>query len=197
VTIHIRNFKKYQHRDCIRSGTAMEWIKDFTGQLSDDDWLSLTYAQRGLLQSLRLEYGRSVKKGDEDTPSVFRGLTEDPAKLGRRLGQRVLKRDLAVLISLGFIQIQPATSQQPASLEERRVDKALQLPSTTDLEVDVKAQPLNPDELDARQPDEEQSSTGNVIALHEHGRVARGEVNGRPIGEVVGPILDELRARAP
>lgn len=106
MNIRIRNWEKFQHRDATRSDLTPPWIKDYTRQLSDEDYLDLTFHQRGILHGLRLEYARAG-----------RDLPDSTATLTRRLGQRVMRRDLTALNHAGFIEYVPAQGQQPAGLE--------------------------------------------------------------------------------
>jgi hypothetical protein len=62
--IHIRNWDRFQH---YKNRGKITWIKDYGAQLSDDDWLTLTFAQRGLLQGLRLLYASRSPLGIDQT----------------------------------------------------------------------------------------------------------------------------------
>jgi hypothetical protein len=166
VTIHIRNWERFQHRDVARSKRVPPWIRNYTQLLSDDAYLSLTGTQRAVLHGLWLEHARSRGNVPENT-----------AKLSRRLGLRVTKRTLEAIKQAGFIEFSLAEIQQLASLEEKRGEQELQQPLTTDLEVDVQAEP----------------STANVVNLDER----RGLINGRPIADVVGPLLERARSQSP
>jgi uncharacterized phage protein (TIGR02220 family) len=106
--IHIHNWTKYQHH----KNRHVPWIKDYGAQMSDDDWRDLTFHQRGLLESLRLEYLRTQGRGIRDTT----------ATLTRRLGQRVLTRDLKALSDAGFIEISSRQDLEPvySRIEQRR-----------------------------------------------------------------------------
>ncbi len=69
--IHIHNWDRFQHPDATRNRrAAMPWVKDYVAQLDDDDYLSLTFSQRGVLQGLRLMY--AARRG--------RGISEAQAK---------------------------------------------------------------------------------------------------------------------
>jgi hypothetical protein len=92
--IWIRNWDRFQHRDVLRGEGAPPWIKNYTRQLSDDDYLDLTFHQRGILHGLRLEFARAGGQ-----------LYDNTATLSRRLGHRVMRRDLDALVHAGFIEI--------------------------------------------------------------------------------------------
>ncbi len=108
--IHIRNWERHQHPDTTRAKAAViPWIKSYTAQLGDEDYLALTWAERGLLESMRLQY--AANRG--------RGLRDSTANLARLFGQRVLRVQIERLNDAGFIQFSAsktlATCAQPAS----------------------------------------------------------------------------------
>jgi hypothetical protein len=113
VSIHVRNWEKFQHRDVVRAkaGRAPVWIKLYTELLSDEAFLSLSEHRRLVLICVWLEYARTRARLPLDTRS-----------LSRRLQLRVTKADLEALNHAGFLEFLPAGGQQPASLEERRVE---------------------------------------------------------------------------
>lgn len=118
--IHVRNWDKYQNPDVTRGkSTRAPWIKDHLSQLNDEEWLELGYADRGLLESLRLQY--AANRG--------RGLLDSTANLARTLGQRVYRSQLERLNDAGFIEILPGKRQ-----EDSRVDVDV------DVDVDVEGQ---------------------------------------------------------
>jgi hypothetical protein len=89
------------------------WIKNYSWLLSDEDYLRLSWGQRGVLHGVWLEYARS----DGQLPSNTLGLS-------RRLGQKVLKKTLDALNHAGFIRF--VASKPPrlsASLEKLREEK--------------------------------------------------------------------------
>lgn len=57
--IVVPGWEEFQHPDVTRTKNAPAWIKVYTRLLSDDDYLSLTLAQRGLLHGIWIEYARS------------------------------------------------------------------------------------------------------------------------------------------
>ena len=99
-----RDFQHYTDRD-------PKWIKNYRAQLADDDYLNLSFAQRGLLHSLRLQYALSDGRVREDTV----GLT-------KKLGRRVRKDSLEALENAGFIAFSAskplALAYQVASAEQ-------------------------------------------------------------------------------
>lgn len=114
--IEIPHWDEFQHPDAGRS-SVLPWIKDFTRQLSDDDYLGLTFHQRGILAGIRLEYARALRQ-----------LTDSTSALSRRLGQRVTARDLEALNHAGFLRFsasKPARTpaSTPASTEKEKEKK--------------------------------------------------------------------------
>lgn len=55
-------FEKALHPDVKRGEAGAAWIKSFTGQLEDPDYVLLTQAERGLLHDLRLMAARRKNK---------------------------------------------------------------------------------------------------------------------------------------
>lgn len=107
--IEIPNWDSFQHystRDPI-------WIKTYTAQLDDPDYLTLTSAQRGLLHDLRLMFA-----------TTHRNLRLDTANISRRLNVRVLNAQLTALNHAGFLHLSAsrplATGYQPASAPRAR-----------------------------------------------------------------------------
>ncbi len=108
--IHIRNWDRFQHPDTTRGKSGViPWIKSYTGQLGDEDYLALSFSDRGLLEAMRLQYATNRR----------RGLTDSTASLHRLFGQRVLRVQLERLNHAGFIEFSAskvrATCLQPAS----------------------------------------------------------------------------------
>ena len=118
--IHIRNWDRFQHPDTTRAKTsAIPWIKSYTGQLADEDYIALGWADRGLLEALRLQY--ATTRG--------RGINDSTTSLQRLFGQRVLRVQLDRLNDAGYIEFSAsktlARRLQPASTEveeEREVE---------------------------------------------------------------------------
>lgn len=113
-------WERFQHRDAARSNVPT-WIKDFTEQLSKDEYLDLTWQQRGLLHDLRLEYARAKRQLSASTTS-----------LSRRLGQTVRFSQLEALSDAGFIEL---SASKPARADARK-DASLEV------EVEVKSKDL-------------------------------------------------------
>jgi hypothetical protein len=164
-------FQHYKDRD-------PKWIKSYTRLLAKDEYLQLTLRQRGLLHGIWLAYASSGRK-----------LGASPAQLRRALGSETVRaRDIEALNHAGFIVIRASGSLAKratlASPEKRREEKTVR----SDVAQDVAA-PLDVDALEAWQPEEESAETVDELAAR---RRSRAEVNGKPLG----PILDELLARA-
>src|SRR3990167_3921160 len=116
--IIVTAWERHQHRDMARTSVP-PWMKVYTRLLSDDDYLKLSFRQRGILLGIWLAYARGR-----------RVLGSSPARLGRILGdETVRQRDLDTLNHAGFITFsdsKPARSHAstPASLEvEVEVEK--------------------------------------------------------------------------
>jgi hypothetical protein len=88
--IEIPNWDKFQHYRNRRPA----WIKCYVDLLARDEYLDLTFPQRGLLHGIWMEYARSP-----------RNIPGDTLKLSRRLGGRVTKHSLNALVQAGFIEI--------------------------------------------------------------------------------------------
>ncbi len=82
-----KGFQHYTGRDPI-------WIKNYTRLLSKDEYVGLSFPQRGLLHGIWLEF-----------PRCHRKLPKNTAKLSRRLSGKVLEKSLQALIDAGFIEI--------------------------------------------------------------------------------------------
>lgn len=111
--IIMRNWGKFQHSDVSRTESAPIWIRNYTRLLHSEDYLSLTWQQRGVLHGLWLEYAASDGQ-----------LPDNTATISRRLGDRVLRATLDALNHAGYIEF--SASKPPklsASLEQIRTDK--------------------------------------------------------------------------
>jgi hypothetical protein len=73
---------------------APAWIKSYTKQLDDERYLDLTFAQRGVLDGIRLAFSRHRGR----LPGV-------PSRLTQRLGGRVTYTQLEALNHAGFIEL--------------------------------------------------------------------------------------------
>lgn len=114
--IVIPNWDRFQHPDVARNKHGIPpWIRTYTQLMNDDDFLALTFHQRGVLVSLWLEYATSRRQLRDSTSTV-----------SRRLGQRVTRATLDALIHAGFLAHSASKPQadclQAASPEERRGD---------------------------------------------------------------------------
>ncbi len=102
-------FQHYKDRDPL-------WIKCYTRLMSKDEFLMLTFHQRGVLFGVWLAYARSNRQ-----------LRHSTLTLTRQLSQRVLTRDLNALQNAGFIEVIDrfllAERLQAASPEKRREEK--------------------------------------------------------------------------
>jgi hypothetical protein len=111
--IIVKNWKRFQHPDVSRGESAPIWIRNYTRLLHDEDYLSLSWTQRGLLHGIWLEYAASDGR-----------LPDDTSTLSRRLGERVLRVTLDSLYHAGFLTT--SASKPPrlsASLDKKRLDK--------------------------------------------------------------------------
>jgi len=88
--IVIPNWRRFQHY----KDRQPRWIKVYTELMSDPAFLGLTFAQRGLLISLWLEYARSR-----------RAIRVRAASVSRQLGGRVASAQLEALSDAGFIEV--------------------------------------------------------------------------------------------
>jgi hypothetical protein len=118
--ISVRNWSRFQHYDPAKRGQP--WIKDYVGQLDEDEYRDLTFAQRGLLQDIRRSYARARCE-----------LSADPVRLSRRFGSQVRRNLLDSLVHAGYIEIVAsrllADGYHAASTEvEREVERETPLP---------------------------------------------------------------------
>lgn len=109
--IVIPRWEEFQHRDVGRSKVP-PWIKNLTRLLSDDDYLDLTWEQRGLLHGLWLEYARSLRHLRVVRAPSERQPTAGLGSLSRRLGRTVRFSQLEALRDAGFIEL---SAVRPAS----------------------------------------------------------------------------------
>jgi hypothetical protein len=111
--IVIPNWRRFQHY----KDRQPRWIKVYTELMSDPAFLGLTFAQRGLLITLWLEYARSR-----------RAIRVRAASMSRQLGGRVASAQLEALSDAGFIEITAsnvlAKPEQNASAELLRNSKS-------------------------------------------------------------------------
>jgi hypothetical protein len=93
--IYVVRWEDFQHRDALRSGPPMKWIKLHTALLDNPEYLDLTPAYRGLLVDLwlltaRMGNGRVSARGDllarwlgYDQRRIARAFAEPPQRHGR------------------------------------------------------------------------------------------------------------------
>jgi len=105
--IVIPNWDRYQHYN----DRAPKWIKDHLSQFDDDEYIKLTFAERGLLSGLRLAYAASDGR-----------LPKNAASVSQRLRRRVTNRQLNALRDAGFIEV---CASRPVSLTRAR-ERALE-----------------------------------------------------------------------
>jgi hypothetical protein len=116
-------FQHYKDRDPI-------FIKNYRRLLTKDEYLTLTFHQRGILHSLWLEYAASNRQ-----------IRDNTLTLTRRLGQRVTTRDLEALNRAGFIVFtasKPLAQRYHIASPEKEKEKEKELRAVTSV---VDAQP--------------------------------------------------------
>jgi hypothetical protein len=101
----MNNWDTFQHY----TDRAPIWIKNYTALLSNPDYVSLTWAQRGLLHGLWIAYANS-----------HRTLPQDTSKLSSILGERVRNDQLEALNHAGFLHF---SASKPLAQIKRRVEK--------------------------------------------------------------------------
>jgi hypothetical protein len=128
--IHIRNWDRYQHPDTRRGERPMAWIKDFTSQIHELAYRQLTFAERGLLHSLREMYALNRRDGIEIAQGSLHSL----------LGQRVTNVQLERLNHAGFIEF--SASKTLASCKQAAsTDKDIDKEEDRDQELDQEQNP--------------------------------------------------------
>lgn len=106
--IVIPGWAKFQHYPDTR---GIVWVKDYLDQLDRDEYLELTFAERGLLLDLRKLYARR------------RGLVRSDTKtLSRALTKRVTQHQLDSLNHAGFIEI---VASRPLALARSREEEEI------------------------------------------------------------------------
>ena len=113
--ISINGWDEFQHVDVKRGSGPPPWIKNYTRLMNDDDYLDLTEHCALVLHRLWLTYASSRCQ-----------LRATTSSLSRRLGVRVMTRDLERLSDAGFITIvaskSQAEGQQHAGTTRARVE---------------------------------------------------------------------------
>jgi hypothetical protein len=112
--ISVPNWTKFQHY----KDRSPSWIKVYTDLNSRDEWLGLTWGQRGLLVTAWLEYARSATHLRSETLR----------RLGSSAGSRYFQRDLEALNHAGFLLFPASTEvgEITKDLEPQRDPDALQ-----------------------------------------------------------------------
>lgn len=156
--IHVRNWDRYQHPDTTRGQTSpAPWIKEYTGQLHDQEYLELTLAERGLLHGIRLEY--ALSRG--------RGLPLSTGSLRRQLGQRVTSLQLERLNDAGFIEVSASKMLAPRkhSASTIREDQRRQDEPLTADAVDPDSDEVEQGDEHRQDEHEQRSSSSPVLEL--------------------------------
>ncbi len=94
--IVVPRWDEFQHRDMART-TIPPWIKNYTRLLSDDDYLSLTMSQRGILHGLWLMFATHRRSLNE--ARAKRHLCTNKAEL------RHWSSNLSAIVDAGFIAL--------------------------------------------------------------------------------------------
>ncbi len=94
--IVVPRWDEFQHRDMART-TIPPWIKNYTRLLSDDDYLSLTASQRGILHGLWLMFATHRRSLNE--ARAKRHLCTNKAEL------RHWTTNLSAIVDAGFIAL--------------------------------------------------------------------------------------------
>jgi len=117
---YVPGWDDYQHRDAIRTGPPLKWIKDHVAQLDHDEYLALSAGARGVLHDVRLLVGR-VGNG---RVSARTGHVQRTLGYVSSAQRRHATGHIASLIHAGFLEVRagklPARCQQAAGTEERR-----------------------------------------------------------------------------
>jgi len=95
-------FQHYSSRDPV-------WIKNYTRLLHSDEYRSLSFAQRGILHGLWMEYAASG-----------RNMLGNTLELSRKLGHQVTERSLQALNHAGFIEF---SASKPLAPRYTRIEK--------------------------------------------------------------------------
>jgi hypothetical protein len=98
----VRNWERFQHY----SDRSPTWIKSYTAQLHDPDYLGLSSHCRAVLEGVRLAYASSNGQ-----------LLLNTRSLSAQLALRVMSRDLESLIRAGFIEV---SASRPLALRYPR-----------------------------------------------------------------------------
>jgi len=117
---YVPGWDEYQHRDAIRTGPPLKWIKDHVAQLDHDEYLALSAGARGVLHDVRLLNGR-VGNG---RISARTGFLQDALRYTTRAQRRHATAHIEALIQAGFLEVRagklPAACWHRAGTEESR-----------------------------------------------------------------------------
>lgn len=188
MTIHVRNWEKHQHRDFAKR-KSQTWLRLDAAIFDDPKITELNAGEfRAYIKLLTL----AAKTGNEipETASYLR------AHLGTNW-RHFCDRFVACSFISQFESVSKTPAKRASSAREKRTKTALDTGEThTELRPGPPStvpedalQRFDPDELEAWEP-----PADNVVPLDS--RRPRGEINGKPIGDVVKPLLDGLLARA-
>ena len=103
--IYVKGWKKFQHPDVVRGGGRLPWIRDYTDQLNNDAYLSLSLNARGALQDIRRLAGECGNGRVSASPAYL----ERRLNMPRGYGRRVIDR----LSQAGFIEVRASKAQAP------------------------------------------------------------------------------------
>lgn len=109
--IHIVNWGRFQH---YRKREPV-WIKNYVSLLSNDDYLTLSTHQRGVLQGLWLLYA-----------SHHGHVHLDTRLLSRQLNARVSRRTIEALVQAGFLLVSASRDLAPRyqdAIPEKEIEK--------------------------------------------------------------------------
>lgn len=130
--IVVRNWDRFQHY----SDRSPTWIKSYTSQLHDPDYLGLSSHVRGVLEGIRLAYASSNGQ-----------LLLNTRSLSAQLALRVMTRDLESLIRAGFIEVsasRPLALRYPREETETETEKKKSSPPTPPRSGGSRANGTNP-----------------------------------------------------
>lgn len=149
------DFQHYANRDPI-------WVKVYTRLMSDDAFVGLTFHQRGILQSIWLEYARANRQ-----------LSGSTLTLTRRLGGRVSTRDLEALSHAGFIEITaskpvievaiPEVETEPEAEKEKEELPEQGVPVAALVDISLGKAPQIQPLIDVLPPNEVKANTAKVL----------------------------------
>jgi DNA-binding transcriptional ArsR family regulator len=125
--IVVRNWEKFQHY----TNRNPPWIKLYTSLDADDEWRQLTFAERGLLVSVWIEYART------------RGRLS-VSMLTKLSGMRTYSAHLKALRDAGFITIRASKPLALEELEKKKKELGANAPKPKPFEARQNATPKDP-----------------------------------------------------